>query len=426
MKLRARLLSLLMIAALLLSTAGTAFADDYKGITVSDTDMLSVKTSVFVPSGGEDSADRLVPLSEADDDLKNHVAGYTVKLVEDKQGDTDEKTTVLSEDNSLYLLSLLKKGKHIVVTPPEGYYVSSLSLTNGASNGSKKNILAVTDANVKSAEVTLTPNDLLYKESTDQISTEYLSADSADSSYRLNVELKPSPAIGADDLLTVRYSSGSFSYGGALADESNPDNIFSCIEGVFEVKPLLDSVLIAASETMQYNGLMLIYPNGSRAAVKAGDVIVPYVDGCVLEAQWESIDAPDRGQDPDPDPIILTITADSDVKEYDGEPLTKNSYTVSGTVPEGYSLGVTIEGSMTDVGESANLVKSYQLLDADNNDVTSADYVSISKVNGTLKVTQRKLTLTAITGTVKTDGKTEVYASSLGTDDGIFENGYKK
>lgn len=130
MKLCARLLALLMIAAMLLSGASAAFADNAKGITVSENDMLAVKTSVFVPASGEGTEDRLVPLSDADEDIKSQVAGYSIKLVEDKHDDTDEMTTVLSEESILYLLPLLNEGKHLVLAPPDGYYISSLSLTN--------------------------------------------------------------------------------------------------------------------------------------------------------------------------------------------------------------------------------------------------------------------------------------------------------
>ncbi len=435
MKLRARLLALLMIAAMLLSGASAAFADDAKGITVSENDMLAVKTSVYVTVDGKE---KLVALSDADDDVKSQLSAYCVKLVD---GDS---TAVLTEANLLNLLPLLSAGKHIVVTPPDGYYVSAMNLTNGASSGTKKSILPVTDANAKSSEVTLTLHDLLYENSTNQISSEYLSSDSADSGYRLNVELKHLPVIGADDVFTVRYSSGDFSYSGALVDENITDNTFSCIEGVFEVKPLLDSVVSAASETLTYEGLELVYPNGSRTAVKDGDMLVPYMDGCVLEAQWDEIEAPDRGQDvdpdpdpipdpipdpdpdSDPDPIVLTITADSATKEYDGQPLTKSTWSVSGTVPAGYQLNVWISGTRTEAGTADNVVTGYQLLDANSTDITNAAYVTITTAKGTLQVTQKMLTLTAITGTVKTDGKTEVYASSLGTEDGTFTNGYKK
>ena len=112
MKLRAKLLALLMIAAMLLSGASAAFADDAKGIIVSENDMLAVKTSVYVTVDGEE---KLVALSDADDDVKSQLSAYCVKLVD---GDS---TAVLTEANLLNLLPLLSAGKHIVVTPPDGY-----------------------------------------------------------------------------------------------------------------------------------------------------------------------------------------------------------------------------------------------------------------------------------------------------------------
>ena len=71
----------------------------------------------------------------------------------------------------------------------------------------------------------------------------------------------------------------------------------------------------------------------------------------------------------------IYITSGSDEKEYDGTPLVNPSYEVEGSeLPEGYRLIVTVTGSQTEIGESPNYF-TYQILDADGNDVTDRMFV---------------------------------------------------
>ncbi len=80
----------------------------------------------------------------------------------------------------------------------------------------------------------------------------------------------------------------------------------------------------------------------------------------------------------------ITITADSDSKEYDGTPLTNDGYTfTSGILAEGDILTVTVMGSQTYVGTSANKVVSYKVM-RDGVDIT--DYYTFEAVDGTLTV----------------------------------------
>ena len=80
----------------------------------------------------------------------------------------------------------------------------------------------------------------------------------------------------------------------------------------------------------------------------------------------------------------LTITADSDTKVYDGTALTKNSYTNT-ALAEGDAIeSVTVTGSQTDVGSSAN-VPSAAVIKKDTEDRTSC--YEITYTNGTLTVT---------------------------------------
>ncbi len=96
----------------------------------------------------------------------------------------------------------------------------------------------------------------------------------------------------------------------------------------------------------------------------------------------------------------LTITADSDEKEYDGTALTKSSYTTTALI-EGESIdSITITGSQTVAGTSSNTPSEAIIKNAAGGDVTS-NY-AITYVNGTLTVTAKAVTVMA-------DDKTKVY-----------------
>ena len=85
---------------------------------------------------------------------------------------------------------------------------------------------------------------------------------------------------------------------------------------------------------------------------------------------------------------FITITADSKTREYNGEALTNNGYTFTeGVLVNGDVLQAVVEGSQTDKGSSANVVKSYKVVRG-SDDVTG-NYKFTDSVNGTLTVTPR-------------------------------------
>ena len=86
----------------------------------------------------------------------------------------------------------------------------------------------------------------------------------------------------------------------------------------------------------------------------------------------------------------LTITADSETKEYDGTTLTKSSYTIEPELGTGDDItSITLTGSQTDVGESENVPSVAVIQNTDDEDVTSC--YDITYVNGTLTITQKAL-----------------------------------
>ncbi|MBQ7699811.1 MAG: hypothetical protein IJT49_05665 [Clostridia bacterium] len=96
----------------------------------------------------------------------------------------------------------------------------------------------------------------------------------------------------------------------------------------------------------------------------------------------------------------VTITADSDAKEYDGKALTKDSYTNTPLAEGDKITSVTVTGSQTDKGSGDNTVSEAKMENAAGEDVTGC--YDITYVNGTLQVTAAKVT-------IKADDKTKVY-----------------
>ena len=92
---------------------------------------------------------------------------------------------------------------------------------------------------------------------------------------------------------------------------------------------------------------------------------------------------------------LLTITADSGTKAYDGTALTKNSYTYTGLAPGDDIESVTVTGSQTTVGTSDNVPSAAMIKNADNDDVTET--YEINYVNGTLAVTAKTVSTPSVT-----------------------------
>lgn len=93
----------------------------------------------------------------------------------------------------------------------------------------------------------------------------------------------------------------------------------------------------------------------------------------------------------------IIITAGSDKKVYDGDPLTSDVFTYTPNVlVEGDVLQVTTAGERTDVGTAANKVASHKVVRGEGeNQVDVTDNYSFGDyVDGTLEVTPRSVTIT--------------------------------
>ena len=98
----------------------------------------------------------------------------------------------------------------------------------------------------------------------------------------------------------------------------------------------------------------------------------------------------------------VTLTAASDNKTYDGTALTSDSFTAEG-LPSDFTVSVSISGSQTDAGNSANTIDSYTIYDLDGSDVTDY-FANIITQDGALTITPAKVTITTGSAEKEYDG----------------------
>lgn len=114
----------------------------------------------------------------------------------------------------------------------------------------------------------------------------------------------------------------------------------------------------------------------------------------------------------------IVVTAHNASKIYDGTPLTESNYKVKG-LPDGFTVKVTTEGSITDVGSTENKIASVKIL-KDDEDVTD-QFSNIEMKNGTLTVNPRKVTLTSESDSKTYDGTPLTNSKVTVCGDGFVE-----
>ncbi|MCI6087455.1 MAG: DUF11 domain-containing protein, partial [Absicoccus porci] len=114
----------------------------------------------------------------------------------------------------------------------------------------------------------------------------------------------------------------------------------------------------------------------------------------------------------------ITVTAKSNEKTYDGKALSQDGYKVTG-LPDGFTVKVTTEGSITDVGSTENKIASVKIL-KDDEDVTN-QFSNIEMKNGTLTVNPRKVTLTSESDSKTYDGTPLTNSKVTVCGDGFVE-----
>ena len=177
--------------------------------------------------------------------------------------------------------------------------------------------------------------------------------------------------------------------------------------------------LTANSDTLEYDGTersvsgFTAAPEGAdfsaitvgATGIDAGTYPAAFADGTVgtVDATGKYIvtKANDGSLTITAKAAFITITANSKTREYNGEALTNNGYTFTpGVLVKGDVLQAVVEGSQTDKGSSANVVKSYKVVRG-SDDVTG-NYKFTDSVDGTLTVTPRVVV-------IESDGGSRVY-----------------
>ena len=117
---------------------------------------------------------------------------------------------------------------------------------------------------------------------------------------------------------------------------------------------------------------------------------------------------------------VINITAKSANKTYDGQALTETRYDFTQNIlAEGDVLTAVVEGSQTDAGSSANVVKSYKVM---RGDVDVTDFYTFGEIeNGTLTVTERKVTLTSKSADKPYDGTPLTSPDVTVSDEGFVD-----
>lgn len=181
-------------------------------------------------------------------------------------------------------------------------------------------------------------------------------------------------------LLTIKADSGEKEYDGTALTKDT-----YTYEGTLYSGDAIESVTVTGSQIVA--GSSDNVPSAAVIKKEGTDVTenyqITYVNGTLTVTKK-----------------ALTITADGDTKEYDGTPLTKNTYTNSALATGDAIESVTVTGSQTDAGTSDN-VPSDAVIKNSASEIVTACY-EITYTNGTLTVTPAAATVTA-------EAKTKVY-----------------
>ena len=107
----------------------------------------------------------------------------------------------------------------------------------------------------------------------------------------------------------------------------------------------------------------------------------------------------------------VTVTAGSGMKMYDGTPLSSEKYTVTSSAPllSGHTFDVTVDGSITEIGQTSNQVISVTIYDKSGKDVTR-NY-DVTTMSGTL------LVYSADSIVISSGSKTDIYTGDPITND---------
>ena len=185
----------------------------------------------------------------------------------------------------------------------------------------------------------------------------------------------------------------------------NPGDAFTALE--FDIKQNEDGSYVSIPRDA-------VIKNGDKVTTE--DYDITYV--------------PSKSVMPEQEKISITVRSKDRTAEYSGKLITADEYVlVVGALAEGDTMEVTYTGGSTNITASPipSVISSVVIKDAQGNDVTATKYaVTIDNDNaGKVTVTKRVITVTAISGSVETDGTKVIYAKDCKTANGVFNKGHK-
>ena len=288
------LLSMLLVLVFVFQFSGSlAWADD-ADVTVTGKEALVYALSLTNPD--PEAQEKLIPVSAEEEAEKLGGKSYSVVLEEKDQD--QKKTDPLSRSaGSIVLEDLLKKD--LVVTPPEGYFISRIYLRGDAVETQKIKLLPLS-ADAEKPVLTLKAGSLAAKDKS--FDKEFLTTFSTVDPQIYTLELVLAP-LETEKPLTVTVAEDKDAAG---TDHSvEPGNSFTAPEA------------LPNGAERQFAGWKLVYENGASLKLEPGQSFKPYAK-CRLEAQWTE---------------IITLSANAPVEEGDG--FVPNGWTWSGKLREG-------------------------------------------------------------------------------------------
>ena len=223
-----------------------------------------------------------------------------------------------------------------------------------------------------------------------------------------------------DEDVTASYSAPTINKGKLTVDKLEFTVTAKDATKIYDGKPLTcNQYVLSGTDKAKLDKLgswtLNVVVSGSRVEVgssanKVGTVELKVGD-IVVDAKNYSVIRKDGTLTVEADSTkpTLTITVESKSKVYDGTSLILDpkAYTVSDSLPSGYSIEVTLEkASITAVGSKTVSVDSYKIYR--NNVLVSdpAEYpFNVALKTGTLTVTKYPITITADSGTKYYNGK---------------------
>lgn len=211
-------------------------------------------------------------------------------------------------------------------------------------------------------------------------------------------------------------------------------NYTGTVTRIYQIKPATLTVK-TLDATKEYDGTPLTKTDGATHDAVNGETLTINVTGTLTdvnekgvpntaEVVWDGTALPtdyevnyDLGKlTVTPTGALVTISAKSAERVYDGTPLTEGGYdvTMEKVDPELFTVTATVSGSQTNAGTSENVIdaESVHIMRGDQ-DVT-AWFTNIAIVNGTLTLTPAPLTVT-------TDSASKIYDGQPLTAGGKLE-----